>query len=349
MKPSLVIVTDAWKPQVNGVVRTLGKVSDEMRARGMGVTIIAPSQFKSLPCPSYPEIRLAVTSRRTVMRRIEEAAPTYIHIATEGPLGYLARKCRLQRGWPFTTSFHTRFPEYLSQRLPVPERLTYSYLRWFHGAAQSCLVPTRSIQAELEKRGFANTRLWTRGVDRTLFHPGQAIDLGLPEPVFVCVGRVAPEKNLEAFLSLDLPGTKLIVGDGPALEKLKLAHPDAVYFGVKTGVPLAQIYAGADVFVFPSRTDTFGLVLLEAIASGLPVAAFPVPGPVDVVQPLKSGALSEDLRKATLEAMAMGRVDPDSCLADFTWTRCADIFQRSLSPLPAKAELKAAAFDQPGS
>jgi glycosyltransferase involved in cell wall biosynthesis len=335
MKPSLVIVTDAWQPQVNGVVRTLDKVSDELRGRGFDVTIVSPADFRSLPCPSYPEIRLAVTTRKAVMRLIEKAAPSFIHIATEGPLGVLARRCCLAKGWPFTTSFHTRFPEYLRERLPVPLRLTYRYLRWFHSPAQSCLVPTRSIQCELEKWGFANTRLWTRGVDRTLFHPAQAIDLGLARPVFLCVGRVAPEKNLEAFLALDLPGTKLVVGDGPALAKLKLAHPQAVYLGVRTGVPLAQIYAGADVFVFPSRTDTFGLVILEAIASGLPVAAFPVPGPVDVVQPLKSGALSQDLGEAALAAMAMGRVDPDSCLADFTWARCADIFENSLARLSA--------------
>jgi glycosyltransferase involved in cell wall biosynthesis len=336
MMPRLVIVTDAWQPQVNGVVRTLGKVSEEMRSRGFEVTIISPAGFKSLPCPSYPEIRLAVTSRKAVMRLMEKAQPSFVHIATEGPLGILARSCCRTRKWPFTTSFHTRFPEYLRERLPVPKRLTYRYLRWFHSAAQSCLVPTRSIQTELEKRGFGNTRLWTRGVDRALFHPGRAVDLGLARPVFLCVGRVAPEKNLDAFLALDLPGTKLVVGDGPALAKLKVSHPQAVFLGVKTGVELAQIYAGADVFVFPSRTDTFGLVILEAIASGLPVAAFPVPGPVDVVQPRKSGALSEDLAEAAIAALAMGRVDPSSCLADFTWARCADIFENSLTQLPVR-------------
>ncbi len=334
MIPSLVIVTDAWKPQVNGVVRTLTMVADCMRSRGYGVTIISPADFRSVPCPSYPEIRLAITPRRAVMRMLEKAQPTFIHIATEGPLGILARSCCLARGWPFTTSFHTRFPEYLRERVPVPLRLTYSFLRWFHSAAQFCLVPTRSIQSVLKERGFTNTTLWTRGVDRELFHPGRAMDIGLPKPVFLCVGRVAPEKNLGAFLELDLPGTKLVVGDGPFLDKLKRLHPEAVFFGIKKGVELAQIYASADVFVFPSRTDTFGLVLLEAIASGLPVAAFPVPGPIDVVSPDQSGALSEDLGEAALAALAMGRVDPASCLADFTWGNCADIFENCLTRLP---------------
>jgi glycosyltransferase involved in cell wall biosynthesis len=332
--PSLVLVTDAWQPQVNGVVRTLNKVVDGMRSRGVCVTVISPLDFRSVPCPSYPEIRLAITTRRAVMRRLEKAQPAYIHIATEGPLGILARRCCLARGWPFTTSFHTKFPEYLRERLPVPRRLSYFLLRRFHNAAHACLVPTPSIDKELKTRGFTTTRLWTRGVDRALFHPGRAVDLGLPKPVFLCVGRVAPEKNLEAFLSLDLPGTKLVVGDGPQLEKLKLRFPETVFLGQKTGVPLAEIFAGADVFVFPSRTDTFGLVLLEALASGLPVAAFPVPGPIDVVMPGKSGFISEDLRQAALDALTLGRVDPDECLANFTWESCVDIFADCLSPLP---------------
>jgi glycosyltransferase involved in cell wall biosynthesis len=340
---NITIVTDAWQPQVNGVVRTLGKVTEGLRARGDKVTVVSPLDFRSMPCPTYPEIRLALTTRRAVMERLRQAQPSFIHIATEGPLGILARRCCLSRGWPFTTSFHTRFPEYLSERLPMPLGLTYFLLRRFHNSGQACLVPTRSIQTELLDRGFTTTRLWTRGVDRQLFRPDRAVELGLPKPVFLCVGRVAPEKNLEAFLALDLPGTKLIVGGGPLLEKLKRQYPDAVFPGQKTGTELAQIYASADVFVFPSRTDTFGLVLLEAIASGLPVAAFPVPGPLDVVAPGKSGFLSEDLRAAALEALAFGRVDPDACLAEFTWENCVSKFADCLAPLPCGEHAEKAA------
>jgi glycosyltransferase involved in cell wall biosynthesis len=340
---NITLVTDAWQPQVNGVVRTLGKVTEGLCAMGDKVTVISPLDFRSMPCPTYPEIRLALTTRRAVMERLGQAQPSFIHIATEGPLGILARRCCLSRRWPFTTSFHTRLPEYLRERLPIPLSLTYFMLRRFHNSGQACLVPTRSIQTELLRRGFTTTRLWTRGVDRRLFRPDRAMELGLPKPVFLCVGRVAPEKNLEAFLALDLPGTKLVVGDGPLLEKLKRRHPDAVFLGQKTGADLAEIYASADVFVFPSRTDTFGLVLLEAIASGVPVAAFPVPGPLDVVAPGRSGFLSEDLRAALLEALAFGRVDPDLCLADFTWENCVSKFAECLAPVPTGARGEKAA------
>jgi glycosyltransferase involved in cell wall biosynthesis len=330
---SLVIVSDAWHPQVNGVVRTLTQVSQAMRARGCQVDVISPQDYRSFPCPTYPEIRLALTGKRAMERRLEELQPTCIHIATEGPLGFLARKVCLSRGWPFTTSFHTRFPEYLRERLPVPLSLSYWFLRRFHNAAQSCLVPTKSINADLASRGFKTTKVWTRGVDQDLFHPRSGVSLGLPKPVFICVGRVAPEKNLEAFLSLELPGTKLIVGDGPSLGKLRKKYADAVFLGKKTGKALAEIYAAADVFVFPSRTDTFGLVLLEAIASGLPVAAFPVPGPIDIIKPYGSGVMLEDLRQAALGALALGRVNPSEFLADFTWNACTDIFEGILAPL----------------
>lgn len=337
----LVIVTDAWHPQVNGVVRTLTKVTEGMRERGYQVTIISPQDYRSVPCPTYPEIRLALTHRRAMAKRLGELQPAYVHIATEGPLGILARKICIARNWPFTTSFHTKFPEYLRQRLPIPLSLTYGFLRRFHNRAQTCLVPTPSICLELEKWGFTSTRVWTRGVDRTLFYPRPEVDLGLKKPVFICVGRVAPEKNLAAFLSLDLPGTKLIVGDGPDLEKLKKQFPDAVFFGQKTGAALAEIYAGADVFVFPSRTDTFGLVLIEAMASGLPVGAFPVPGPLDVIGPTGAGVMSEDLRAAALGALALGRVDPEKCLAGFTWKACVDIFESILTPLSSEKTARA--------
>lgn len=329
----LVIVTDAWTPQVNGVVRTLSKLTEMMVGRGFDVVVMSPSDFRSMPCPTYPEIRLALAAPRTISRTLRDLQPAYVHIATEGPLGILARRACLRNRWSFTTSFHTRFPEYLSKRLPVPLSLTYSLLRRFHNAAETCLVPTRSIRDELAARGFANLRIWTRGVDRSQFHPRADADLGLPRPVFICVGRVAPEKNLPAFLDLELPGTKLVVGDGPSLDELRKAYPSAVFAGKKEGEELARHYAAADVFVFPSRTDTFGLVLLEAIASGLPVAAFPVPGASDVIGATGAGVLSEDLREAALSALSMGPLDPDAFLDGFTWEACADIFEKVLTPV----------------
>ncbi|YBV97717.1 glycosyltransferase family 1 protein [Phyllobacteriaceae bacterium JZ32] len=338
----LVIVTDAWHPQVNGVVRTLTHIRDLMSARGYAVTIVSPSDYRSVPCPTYPEIRLALTSPGAVRAALARLQPAYIHIATEGPLGIMARRACLKNGWHFTTSFHTRFPEYLHERFPVPLSLTYGFLRRFHNAAACSLVPTPSIRDELAARGFTNLKVWTRGVDRALFHPQPDVDLGLPRPIFLCVGRVAPEKNLSPFLSLDLPGTKLVVGDGPSLGELKTRFPGAIFAGKKEGAELARYYAGSDVFVFPSRTDTFGLVLLEAIASGLPVAAFPVPGSRDVVGATGAGVLSEDLRAACLDALKMGRVDPGLALKDFTWEHCADIFQEVLTPILAGEQVEAA-------
>ncbi|PRD41549.1 alpha-mannosyltransferase [Phyllobacterium phragmitis] len=329
----IVIVTDAWHPQVNGVVRTLTHIHDLMSERGYSVTIVSPADYRSVPCPTYPEIRLALTHPAAVRAALAKLQPAYVHIATEGPLGIMARRACIRNGWRFTTSFHTRFPEYLYERFPVPLSLSYGFLRRFHNAAECSLVPTQSIKDELVARGFTKLKIWTRGVDRWLFRPQPDVDLGLPPPVFLCVGRAAPEKNLAAFLSLDLPGTKLVVGDGPSLGELKTRFPKAVFVGKKEGTELARYYAGSDVFVFPSRTDTFGLVLLEAIASGLPVAAFPVPGSSDVVGATGAGVLSEDLHEACLGALEMGRVDPDKVLKDYTWEHCADIFEEILAPV----------------
>jgi glycosyltransferase involved in cell wall biosynthesis len=337
MNKRLALITDAWHPQVNGVVRTLGHVCDGLRSRGHQVTVISPQDYRSFPCPTYPEIRLAFTTRRNLEKRLHQLQPTNIHIATEGPLGVQARRICLRNGWQFSTSFHTRFPEYLRERLPVPLSWSYAFLRRFHSAASACLVPTISIHNILRDNGFMNTKVWTRGVDRKLFRPIEGVDLGLPKPVFICVGRVAPEKNLDAFLSLDLPGTKLIVGDGPDLERLKRAYPDAVFFGKQTGETLARSFAGSDVFVFPSLTDTFGLVLLEAIASGLPVAAFPVPGPLDVISGTGAGVLSSDLQQAAIDALAIGRIDPDKHLSSYTWDACTDIFAATLVPMDQNA------------
>jgi len=327
----LVIVTDAWHPQVNGVVRTLAKCCELMTERGYEVIVVSPQDYRSVPCPTYPEIRLAMTTPSAFRRRLVELQPDYVHIATEGPLGFMARRACLKMGWSFTTSFHTRFPEYLQDRFPIPPKWTYAFLRRFHNAASHTLVPTQPILDDLQERGFTGLELWTRGVDRTLFHPRDNIARNLPKPVFICVGRVATEKNLPAFLELDLPGTKLIVGDGPALNDLKSRFPDTVFVGKKEGKELAQVYASADVFVFPSRTDTFGLVLLEAISSGLPVAAYPVPGSSDVVGATGAGVLSEDLHAACLAALEMPAFDPAEVLKPFTWKACADILENVLS------------------
>ncbi len=274
----ILIATDAWHPQVNGVVRTLTMMAEAANALGVDVSFLTPQSFATVALPSYPDLRVAIPSPAKIARLIAEARPDNIHIATEGPIGILVRRfCRKHR-LPFTTSFHTRFPEYVSARSPIPESWVWAGLRRFHAASSAVMAATPALADELRGRGFANVVLWPRGVDAKLFHP-KDVDLGLPRPVFLSVGRVAVEKNLEAFLELDLPGTKIVVGDGPARAELEHKYPDAVFLGSMHGERLADAYAAADVFVFPSKTDTFGLVLLEALASGVPVAALPVCGP----------------------------------------------------------------------
>lgn len=300
--------------------------------------MISPDLFRTLPCPTYAEIRLAIKPGRKIARMIDEFQPAAIHIATEGPLGIAARKHCLKRGYPFTTAFHTRFPEYVKARTRLPLALGYAYLRRFHSPASAVMVATASIEAELRARGFGNTRRWTRGVDLDLFRPRSKDFFDLPRPVSLFVGRVAVEKNIEAFLGLDIPGTKVVVGDGPAMAELKRKYPAAVFAGTKTGEALARHYAGADVFVFPSRTDTFGLVLLEAMASGVPVAAYPVPGPLDVVEGSGAGVLDEDLRGAVLKAI---EIDPATCRAHaekFSWDASIDQFLSNLDVFGAEEE-----------
>lgn len=343
----IVIITDAWHPQVNGVVRTLTKCQEMMLARGYAVEIVSPLDYRSAPCPTYPEIRLALTTPWAFQRRLVALKPDYIHIATEGPLGIMARRACLKLGWRFTTSFHTRFAEYVAERFPVPLSWTYNFLRRFHNAAAHTLVPTQSILDDLCERGFTGLDLWTRGVDRSVFYPRPDSARDRKEPVFICVGRVASEKNLPAFLDLKLPGKKIIVGDGPALNDLKARYPDVSFVGKREGEALAETYAGADVFVFPSRTDTFGLVLLEAISSGLPVAAFPVPGSKDVVGATGAGVLSEDLQAACLEALGMEKFNPAEVLKPFTWDACADIFEDALMPLTGHSAEADYALAQP--
>ena len=314
----VLIITDAWHPQVNGVVRTLEILGKDLAALGHEVRYATPEGRSTLPLPSYPEIRLAVFPRKSLEAMFDAFRPSAIHIATEGTLGLSARALCVKRGIPFTTSFHTRFPEYVHARLPfVPEGAVYSFLRWFHGPAVSMMVATPALQRELEAHGFTNTRIWSRGVDVEMFRPIAEARLPFAGPIWLYVGRVAVEKNLEAFLSLDLPGTKVVVGDGPAREQLQRRHPDARFLGAKTGEDLVRHYAAADVFVFPSKTDTFGLVLLEALACGVPVAAFPVPGPCDVIGDAPVGALREDLGEACARALEIPR---EACRA-FALTR----------------------------
>lgn len=306
----ILIVTDAWRPQTNGVVRTLSQTVECLRQFGHDVRLVTPEGLRTLPCPTYPEIRLALFPRREVERVLESFQPDAVHIATEGSLGLAARQACLRRGFSFTTSYHTQFPQYLRERFPVPLAVSYGFLRWFHGAARACMVSTPTMQAELEAHGFSNIVRWARGVDTRLFRPRSKDLLNLPRPIAVYVGRLAVEKNIDAFLAMPWQGSKLVVGDGPERARLMAQYPDAHFAGYRFGEDLAAQLAAGDVFVFPSRTDTFGLVNLEAMACGLPVAAYPVTGPIDVVDDGVTGALDEDLGRAALRALA---VDPQAC------------------------------------
>jgi glycosyltransferase involved in cell wall biosynthesis len=339
----ILIVTDAWHPQINGVVRTLETLCAMLRARGDHVDMLTPQPFLTVPMPSYPQVRLALPPPGAVRRLIEASRPDHVHIATEGPLGLLARRHCLRAGRTFTTSYHTRFPEYLRARFPVPQALSYAALRRFHNAAAATLVATPSLAAELTGNGFTKVKLWTRGVDVEAFSPAHRRPTETPSPVFIYVGRVAVEKNLPAFLDLDLPGSKVIVGDGPALGDLMRRYPEVCFRGVLTGQALAEAYASADVFVFPSRTDTFGVVLLEALASGLPVAAYPVTGPGDILADGRGGVLSRDLREACLRAMAIPREEARQKALTYSWAACATMFAdvvRAAAPQAPEAGLR---------
>jgi glycosyltransferase involved in cell wall biosynthesis len=327
----IAIVTDAWRPQTNGVVQTLSTTAQTLRAGGHDVLVIEPNQFRTFPCPTYPEIRLAWLPYRRLAQLLLDFGPDGIHIATEGTLGMAARSWCLRNRFAFTTSYHTQFPEYVRARAPIPVALSYAHLRRFHSAADRTMVATPTLQKQLETRGFRNIVRWTRGVDVDLFKPLGKGFLELPRPIFVYLGRVAVEKNLEAFLDLDLPGTKLVIGDGPERRSLQAEFPTAKFVGYKYGAQLAAHLAAADVFVFPSRTDTFGLVLLEALACGVPVAAYPVTGPIDVIQNGVTGVLDEDLRAAALAAL---KLDPQQCRAfalKHTWEAATRQFVANLS------------------
>ena len=330
---NIMIVTDAWAPQVNGVVRTLQSTARELQAMGHTVDFLTPKEFSTLPCPTYPDIRLSLFCGNRVARRIADFDPDILHIATEGPLGLAARRTASMRGLPFTTAYHTRFPEYVRARTGVPLAWTYAVLRWFHGPAECVMVPTDAVKRDLESYGFRNVVTWSRGVDLDIFKPQRSERLRSEPPVFLYVGRVAVEKNIEAFLELDLPGSKWVVGVGPALKSIQERFPKVNYLGVLDQHELAQVYAAADVFVFPSKTDTFGLVLLEAMACGVPVAAYPVTGPVDVIgDSTTAGVLHEDLRTACLQALKLRREDALAHARRFSWRSATEQFLAHAHP-----------------
>jgi glycosyltransferase involved in cell wall biosynthesis len=337
----ILIATDAWEPQVNGVVRTLSRTIAEMRAMGHEVDVISPDQFPTLPMPTYPEIKLALGAYEGMQDRFRAFEPEAIHIATEGPVGLAARRLCLEWKLPFTTSYHTRFPEYISARFPVPTAAGYAYMRWFHKPSGRVMVATPTMREELEKHGFRNLSYWTRGVDTDLFRmrPGEQPGVegwpepeemkGLPRPIFLNVGRVAVEKNIEAFVELKLPGSMVVVGDGPSREDLMAKYPKVVFTGSRFGEALAAYFAWSDVFVFPSLTDTFGLVILEAMATGAPVAAFP-----------GAGFFNEDLRQACLDCVALDRQAVRRYAEGFSWRASAEQFVANLEPYPEAQKVK---------
>jgi glycosyltransferase involved in cell wall biosynthesis len=328
----IALVTDAWKPQVNGVVTTLAELIDGLKQRGHDVLVVEPSAFRTVACPGYREIPLAWRPYRRVAGMLDSYAPDAVHIATEGPLGGAARRHALHRGWSFTTAFHTRFPYLLERAIGLPERWGYAWFRRFHAPSSGVLVPSHGMHEQLVAQRFGNLRLWSHGVDLSLFRPLPGADLGLPRPVFLYVGRVSYEKNLQAFLDLELPGSKVVYGVGPLLDRLSRDHPLVHWHGVVPRPELVRIYSAADVFVFPSLSETFGLVMLEAMACGTPVAAFPVPGPLDVVGASGGGVLHEDLRTAALQALELPRDGALARAREFDWQRVCDQFLSFLVP-----------------
>lgn len=335
----ILIVTDAWSPQVNGVVRTLQNTHLQLTQLGHEVAFITPDLFKTVACPTYPEIRLAWMPGKKVAEMIEAFKPDCLHIATEGPLGWAARRIALKTKRPFTTAYHTRFPEYVKARFGIPLGLSYAVFRWFHRPSSGVMVATPSIQEELSARGFKKIKTWSRGVDLSRFNNTGLVtkeceaDTGKANPVFLYAGRVAIEKNIEAFLEIDLPGEKWVAGDGPQRAELQKKYPKAKWLGMLNQTELASAYRQADVFVFPSLTDTFGLVMLEAMACGLPVAAFPVAGPRDVILDPQVGCLDHNLRKACLSAMHLKKTDAWKYAQGYSWANCTQQFVNNLQPI----------------
>ncbi len=331
----LTLISDAWHPQVNGVVRSIENTNHELEKMGITVTMITPDLFRSMPMPTYPEIRLALATYGQVARRIADSAPDYIHIATEGPLGFKARRYCLKHGMRFTTSYHTRFPEYVAARLPIPKAMLYGIVRRFHNSGNGCMVATDSLARELEERGIHKLMRWSRGIDNRLFHPREKSDPpfgGLKRPIFLTVARVAVEKNLPALLELDLPGSIVVVGDGPARKALEEKFPNAHFTGMLRDKALAEAYAEADVFVFTSKTDTFGNTIIEALSSGVPVAAFPVTGPSDILGGHdEAGALDHDLKAACLRALDCSPEKARELALTYTWEAAARQFRENMA------------------
>lgn len=334
----IAIVTDAWRPQVNGVVTTLSRTAETLAHFGHRVKVIAPDGFRTIPCPTYPEIRLAWCPAAAVAHQLDTFGPERIHIATEGPLGLAARRYCRRRGLKFTTSYHTQFPQYLRARAPIPLAVSYAFLRWFHSAAERTMVATASQRRDLHMHGFRQLVPWGRSVDTRLFRPGERALLTDPRPIWIYAGRVAVEKSIEEFLALDLPGTKYVVGDGPARPDLQRRFPGARFTGYRFGEELAALLGAADVFVFPSRTDTFGIVMLEAMACGLPVAAYPVTGPLDIVEQGVTGVLLHNLRSAALEALHLDRQRCREAALQHSWERATQQFLGNLVPVNGVAE-----------
>lgn len=329
----IAIATDAWHPQPNGVVRVVGTVCEHLKARGHDVQVMSPDQFNTIPCPTYSEIRLAVLPARKVARWLDDLQPDCVHIATEGPIGSAARAYCIKKGWPFSTAFHTKFPEYVKARTGLPLDWLYKGARRFHAPSGAVMIPAPAVFRELEGRGFGNLKLWSHGVDTDVFKPMAKDYIDLPRPIFMFIGRVTVDKNLPAFLDLDLPGSKAVVGSGPAREQLMKRYPETPFYIAENDAELARYYNAADAFVFPSRTDTFGLVMLEALACGVPVAAFPVTGPLDVIGADGPGVLDEDLAGAAVRALEIG---PEECRAwalGFSWEKVADQFLEYLQPI----------------
>lgn len=332
----ILLITDGWYPQMSGVVRTFSSIIKELNKKGHSTEVIHPNLFPTIPCPTYPEIRLAIWPGRRISLAIREYKPDAIHIVIEGPLGLAARHYCRRKKIPFTSSYTTKFPEYIHARFHIPEHITYNLLRWFHAPSSALMVSTTTLKNDLDNRGFKNTVLWTRGVDVELFRPRSKAFIKDPRPISMYVGRVAIEKNIEAFLNLNVPGTKYVVGGGPQLEELMVKYPEVVFVGMKYGEELAMYYASADVFVFPSLTDTFGLVMLEALASGVPIAAYPVTGPLDLFRESDVGVLDEDLSRAVGEALS---ITPQKCrdfALGYSWEHVTDMFLSYLAQIPER-------------
>jgi glycosyltransferase involved in cell wall biosynthesis len=335
----IAIVTDAWHPQPNGVVRVLSSLHERLLAISHDLLVISPDSFRTIPCPTYPEIPLAIGAGQGVRERLDRFRPEAVHIATEGPLGWAARRHCMRRGWPFTTAYHTKFPQYLHARTKLPLSWLYGIIRTFHAPSSAAMVPSHSVYEELAEQGFRNLRHWAHGVDTKVFRPQGKGALDFPRPISLYVGRVTIDKNLPAFLDLPLDGTKVVVGSGPQRDALIRRYPEAKFIIAKGDAQLSSYFSAADVFVFPSRTDTFGLVMLEALASGVPVAAFPVAGPMDVLSKASPGhpvgILDEDLASAAKRALSLSPIDCRAYAELFSWDHVVDQFLNYLAPISA--------------